>query len=87
MEVKVFPLSSPDRLTSARYGGNYPASTDGRKAAWEDYFFGSSPAPRLNGVRSSVGKVMTRLLPVFRSGSSAAYSDSSPGAHSHFFHF
>ena len=30
---------------------------------------------------------MTRLLPVFRSSSSAAYSDSSPGAHSHFFHF
>ena len=49
--------------------------------------FGSSPAPRLNGARSGVGNVMTRLLSVFRSGSSAAYSDSSPGAHSHFFHF
>ena len=31
-----FPLSSPDRVTSARYGGNYPASTGGRKAARED---------------------------------------------------
>ena len=40
-----FPLSSPDRVTSARYGGNYPASTDGRKAAWEDYFLALHPHP------------------------------------------
>ena len=45
MEVKVFPLSSPDRLTSARYGGNYPASTDGRKAAWEDDYLALHPHP------------------------------------------
>ena len=50
----------------------------------EKTVFGSLPVPRLNGVRSSVRKDVTRLLPVFRTCSPRRYSDSSPGAHSHF---
>ena len=50
----------------------------------EKTVFGSLPLPRLNGARSSVRKDVTRLLPVFRSRSPRRYSDSSPGARSHF---
>ena len=50
----------------------------------EKTIFGSLPAPRLNGARSGVRKDVTRLLPVFRTRSPRRYSDSSPGAHSHF---